>query len=519
MFFPAKKLPYFAVVNPLKKLLGQTAVYGVSTVLGRALNFLLVPFYTAVFLPEEYGIVSYLYTYVAFFNIIYLFGMETAYFRYGLKHGEEKAYQQAITVILLIASIFTVVLFGFSDQIAISLNIAGKADYIVMLALLMGVDAIAAIPLARLRYLNKAKKFAIVRIVNIFVNIGLNLFFLVLSRDIYNGDYLNGLRDIVLLYYNPDFGIGYVFLSNLLANILFFPMLWRSFAAIRLRWYSELAPKMLKYAGPLVIVGSAGMFNELIDRILLMEWLPEDRYPDKSNEAVVGIYSACYKLSIFITLVIQAFRFAAEPFFFNQSKEQDSRKTFADVLKWFTIFTGLMVVTISLFREPLGQLILRNDAYREGLFIVPVLLMANAFLGMYYNLTVWYKLSDKTMMGGVISVIGALLTLGFNILLIPVLGYAGSALTTLIAYFAMAVISYLLGRKYYPIPYQIGRISAYLLLVSLISAVSYFSWFTTIGWGVAAVEGLLILIYIAVVYYVERKELPAKLRIFHKFTS
>ncbi|MHA6246829.1 lipopolysaccharide biosynthesis protein [Pontibacter sp. CAU 1760] len=447
-----------------KKLVGQTAAYGLSSIVGRALNYLLVPLYTAVFLPEEYGVVSYLYAFVAFFNILYTYGMETAFFRFANKEGANRQalYRQVMSIIICSSAVFSGILILFSGSIAAHLGSMAYKPYVVWLAIILAVDAIVAIPFAWLRLQNKAVKFAAIKLSNILFTVGANMFFLVLCHDVYQGDYLQQLRPLVLHIYNPNFGIGYIFLINLVANALLIPMLWKEVSLFRFELNKELLQPMLVYAYPLLFMGLAGMVNEVIDRILLEEWLPESFYPNHSNMAAVGIYSACYKLSIFMTLAIQAFRYAAEPFFFSQAEDKNSPRTFAQIMKWFVIACAFIFVFISVNLEDFA-LLLRSASYREGIMVVPVLLLANLFLGVYYNLSVWFKLTDKTKYGTYISFGGAAITIIFNLLLIPVLGYMGSAIATLVCYFIMALASYLLGDRHYPIPYPVKTILGYIL--------------------------------------------------------
>lgn len=451
-----------------KKLVGQTAAYGLSSIVGRALNYLLVPVYTKAFLPEEYGVVSYLYAGVGFFNILFTYGMETAFFRFSNNPGadRDKLYNQVLSLIICSSVILSALLILFSGNIASYIGYPDQQEYIVWLAIILAIDAIVAIPFARLRLLNKAIKFASVKLANILITVAANLLFLVVFRQIYEGAYLQGLRSLVEYVYNPDFGIGYIFLINLVANAMLIPMLWREFSVFRFELNKEMLRPMLVYAYPLMFMGLAGAVNELLDRLLLKEVLPEGFYPGRSNIAAIGIYSACYKLSIFMTLAIQAFRYAAEPFFFSQAQEKDSPQAFALIMKWFVIACAFIFVFISVNMEVFAELFLRRPEYHEGLLVVPVLLLANLFLGVYYNLTVWFKLTDKTRFGTYISFGGAAITILFNLLLIPVLGYMGSAIATLICYFSMVLVCYLLGNRHYPIPYPVKTIVGYILLAT-----------------------------------------------------
>ncbi|MBC5775642.1 polysaccharide biosynthesis C-terminal domain-containing protein [Pontibacter sp. KCTC 32443] len=492
-----------------KKLVGQTAAYGLSSIVGRMLNYLLIPIYTSVFLTEEYGVVTYLYAFVGFFNVLYTYGMETAFFRFANKQGADKykIYNQVLSAILTSSVILTSILMLLSGPIADYKNFSEQEqNYILWLAAILAIDAIVAIPFAWLRLQGKAVKFASIKMANIIITVVANVFFLWFCREIYNGTFLPSLRPFITSIYDPTFGIGYIFLINLAANALLIPMLWKELRIFRLNLnFNQLRP-LLVYAYPIMLMGMAGMVNEMIDRILLEEWLPESFYPGRSNTAAVGIYGACYKLSIFMTLAIQAFRYAAEPFFFSQSEDKNSPQTFAIIMKWFVIICAAMFLFISVFRDDFGYLFLRKPEYREGLMVVPVLLLANLFLGVYYNLSVWFKLTDKTKYGTYISFAGAAITILLNLLLIPVLGYMGSAIATLVCYFSMALASYLLGNRHYPIPYPVKTIAGYILfataLVWATIAIDIENW-----WARHAFNLAVCIAFAAVVWLSERRRL------------
>ncbi|WP_187261142.1 lipopolysaccharide biosynthesis protein [Pontibacter beigongshangensis] len=452
-----------------KKLVGQTAAYGLSSIIGRVLNYLLVPVYTKAFLPEAYGVVTYLYSFVALFNVVYTYGMETAFFRFANKPGTDQhaLYNKVLSLIGSSSLLFTAILLLASGPIASFIGFPERQEYIVWLAIVLAIDAIATIPFAWLRLQNKAVKFASIKLVNILLTVGANMFFLVFCRQVYNGDYLPELRPWVVKVYDPDFGVGYIFLINLVANALQLPLLWKELRIFRFRLDAEQLKPMLRYAYPLLFMGLAGMVNEVIDRILLEYHLPENFYPNMSNMAAVGIYGACYKLSIFMSLAIQAFRYAAEPFFFSQASDKNSPQAFAQIMKWFVISCAFIFLFVSAFRHEIAQVFI-DERYHSGLVVVPILLLANLFLGVYYNLSVWFKLTDRTQFGTWISAGGAIITIMLNLLLIPVLGYVGSAWATLVCYFAMAAVSYWLGQRYHPIPYPAGRIISYVVLAALL---------------------------------------------------
>ncbi|WP_241499010.1 lipopolysaccharide biosynthesis protein [Rufibacter ruber] len=334
-----------------------------------------------------------------------------------------------------------------------------------MAGITMGVDAIVAIPFARLRLENKAARFAIIRLTNIFLVIGGNLFFLLFCRHVYNGEYLTELRPIIAAIYDPELGVGYIFLVNMVANLLFIPMLWKEFSDFRFKLSLPEMWPMLVYAFPILIMGLAGATNEMLSRLMLEDWLPEGFYEGISNEEALGIFGANYKLAIMMSLMIQAFRYSAEPFFFSQAQDKNSPATFAAVMRWFVIICALAYLGISanldIFQYFLGQ-----EAYRTGMEVVPVLLLAYLFNGVYYNLTVWFKLTDKTQYGTYITIFGAIVTVVANYLLIPVWGSMGSAVAAFLCYFTMSVVCYAIGQKYFPVPYPLKAIFGYLMLAT-----------------------------------------------------
>lgn len=460
-----------------KKLASQTAIYGVSSIVGRVLTYLLVPVYTARFEAAEYGIVTALYACVSFLNVLFTYGLETTFFRFANRPGTDRQllYNRVLSLLLVSSVLFSAVLAWQAGTLLRLLSLpSGQERYAVWLALILGLDAVAAIPFAKLRLENKARKFATIRMANIVLNVALNLFFIIVCPDILAGKYLTVLQPVVARIYDPSIGVGYVFLSNLAASAFTLLLLVRELSAFRFHLDLASLRPMLVYAYPIMLMGLAGMVNETLDRILLPAWLPQGFYPGKSSETVAGIYGACYKLSIFMSLVIQAFRYSAEPFFFAQSTEKNSPATFALVLKWFTLCCAFIFVFISLNIEDFAQVFLRRAEYREGIVVVPILLLANLFLGVYWNLSVWFKLTDKTYYGTYIGGAGAVLTIALNLLLIPVLGYVGCALATLACYFTMAAICWWLGERHFPVPYPVRRLLAWLLMASAVVAIGWF---------------------------------------------
>lgn len=446
-------------MNPLKKLVGQTAIYGLSSIVGRLLNYLLVPLYTRSFTLSEYGEVTILYAYVAFFVVILTYGMETAFFRFSQRqHNHKNVYSTSLISLLLSSSVFMFLAFYFSDSIAHAMHFSEHPEYVKYFALIIGLDAITSISFAKLRQNNQAARFAFIRLLNIFVNIGLNLFFILYCPYAIQNNLPSA--DFVLSVYNPEVGIGYIFIANLVATALTILLLLPEMLKNTWRFDAALWRKMMLYSLPLMLAGLAGIANETIDRLMLDYLLPAD-----VSKSEIGIYGAYYKLSIIMTLFVQTFRFAAEPFFFSQEKEGNAKKVYADVMKYFNIVTAFIFLGVMVYYQLVENFIGQDFHDSRGLVIVPVLLLANLFLGIYYNLSIWYKLTEKTRFGAFLSVFGAFITISANFLLIPYFGFVGSAWATLLCYFAMAVASYFLGQKHYPIPYPIARISIYLVLM------------------------------------------------------
>ena len=453
-----------------KKLASQTAIYGVSSIVGRVLNTLLTPIYTTYFAAADFGIVTGLYAYVSFLNVVFTYGLETTFFRFSSQPDVDRrqTYNRIVSLLLLSSTGMAVLLILLARPLLASLGIpAGHEQFAEWMVLTLACDAIAALPFARLRLENKARRFATVRLANIGLTMGLNLFFIVLCPAVLRGSegsWLAGLQPFVQAIYDPGLGVGYVFLANLLASACTLVLLLPQLRDFRFQWPQlPFLQPLLAYALPLMLMGLAGMVNETLDRILLPKWLPAGFYPGLSSLAAVGIYGACYKVSIFMSLVIQAFRYAAEPFFFSQSTEKNSPTTFALVLKWFTLCCAVIFVTISLNLGWVAPLFLRRPEYLSGLGVVPILLLANLFLGVYYNLSVWFKLTDKTYYGTYIGAAGAVLTIVLNFFLIPTLGYMGSAWATLACYFMMAALCWWLGERHFPVPYPVGRLLLWLL--------------------------------------------------------
>lgn len=494
------------MANPLKRLLGETALYGMSSVLGRVLNFLLVPLYTQLLPEGDYGIVTDLYAYVAFFLVIYTYGMETAYFRHATKQpvNATRYFRAATTSILLTSLLFSAVLWWQAPALVGFLDYPGREEFVYWLVLVLAIDAITAIPFARLRLLSKARTFASVKLLGIATNIGLNLFFIVLCPQVHSGDTATFLQPLVEAVYTPGWDVEYVFLSNLIANALMLLLLLPSLRSFRpeLRW-AYLRP-MLVYAYPLLFMGMAGVTNEMMSRAFLKQLMPEGFYPKYTNQEALGIFGACYKLAVFMNLAVQAFRYAAEPFFFGRAADKNSPKLFAQVMHGFLLLGCLMMLGLTVNLDWIAPLLLRQPAYLEALHVVPMLLLGNLFLGIYFNLSVWFKLTDQTYFGTGIAVGGALLTVVLNVLLIPRFGYEGATLVTVIVYASMTVANYFLGQKHFPIPYLVQRGMLYLVITLALSFGLYYGAPTLAFWPKFLLGNVGFLALLAIIWKYER---------------
>jgi len=444
--------PLKAKVINLKKLASETVIYGLSSIIGRTVNFLLVPLYTYVFAKQEYGVVVELYAWVAMLMVVFSYRLETAFFRFGTdKENRESAFSTALISILSSTLFFVGLLIFFSEFITTNiLNYSADLSiYVSMFALVLGFDVLAEIPFARLRLESRPFRFAAIKLTNIGLNVGLNLFFILLCPWILEQGSETFGYAFIEKYYKTDFGVGYVFLSNLIASAVTILLLLPEF--LRTTWLFDKAlwKKMFLYSSPLILAGLAGIVNEVLDRQLLKYFLPGN---SEENLAQIGIYGACYKLAMLLSLFTQAFRYAAEPFFFSQAKNKEAKLLYAEVGKYFAIFGLLGFLVITLYLEFFQYFV--GEEYRVGLSIVPVLLLANLFYG------------------GYIMSIGTVITIVLNVLFIPTYGYMASACATLICYFSVTAISYYYGQKYYPVDYDLKRIFGYTAVAILLYLIS-----------------------------------------------
>lgn len=484
--------------NPIKKLLGQTAVYGLTVIVSRMLNFLLLPLYVYVFEDtQDYGVISILYAWVAFLIVLLPFGMETTFFKFFSDNEDDKdrVFQNSFLTVIGINVVFFLIVLLCNQSFATWMLLPDHRIYVILLAAIVCLDAIAALPLAKLRSENRPKDFAKIQVTSILVNIVLNLILLL------------GFFDKA----NPEQGIIFILVANLLSSLVKPLMVYKDFLNLKFVLDFTLIKEMLWYALPLVIAGFAGIVNETIDRIMLNQILYDSHIelhhssPQQAleySQSQVGIYSANYKLAMLVTILLQAYRYAAEPFFFSNAKNQDRNKLYAKVMNYFIAAVCLVFLLVSLNIQ-IFKYFIPNENYWDGLTVVPILLLANVFLGIYFNQSIWYKLSGQTKFGAFISIGGAVLTIGINLIFIPIYGFWASAWATLIVYAAQMVASYLLGQKYYPIKYNLRKFALYLGLALVLFGILKL---------IALEEGILqffihnfiILLFIAVVYIMEK---------------
>lgn len=476
-----------SISSKIRQLAGQTMLYGLGNMLPRLLNFLLIrPQITAFNDPEKFGVLTNILSFTALLNIVYSFGMETAFFRFASKPGADakRVFNIAQTVVTGLSLLLTVLLFLSTDFLTDLMEVPQKSLIVYMIFILL-VDNLTIIPFARLRLENKALLFALYKIINVLVLVGLNLYFL-------------------YIIYDPAVGAGYVLIANLIANCfyLFF------FAKDLFRWRpvfdKELSYAMFSYAYPVMLTGLAAMMNEFFSRGLLTKLLPPGFYPGRTSQYALGVFGACYKFSVLMNLGIQAFRMGAEPFFFSQAKEKNSPRLFALINHYFIIAGCVLMLAVALNTDLLCLLFIPQKEYWEGLSIVPPLLLGYLFLGVYYNFTVWFKLTDKTYFGTYITVGGAVLTVVLNYLFIPLWGYSGSSWATPIVYGAMMAACYWLGQKYYPIPYFVFSGMVYItlsfLLIYIVKTIPFSNAVCSASFSVAV-----ILLFAATAWMVERK--------------
>lgn len=449
----------------LKTLYKQTFIYGLATVVPKMLSFLLVRLHTDKAVLEnvaDYGDVSLIFAYFVLFNVLLAYGMETAFFRFLNSEQKKKSVLSTSAISLVLTSILVLVIgYFFRDQVSRITHI--DTDYIVLVLWILFFDALVIIPFAYLRAMGKPIKYTVLKLLNVVLNLGLNVVLLLFLKSWAESS------TFWTTFYRPNFEVHYIFIANLVASGVTFLTLISFYFKLNYNFDAKLWKQMLRYAFPVLIAGIAFSINETFDRILLERLLPDNLAKD-----AIGTYSACYKLALFMMLFATAYRLGIEPFFFSNAKAKDAKANYAKILEFFVIFGALILLTVVVFVDTLKLILIPNEAYWEAMTVVPILLLAYLFLGVYHNLSVWYKITDRTKFGAYISIFGALITLLINTIFIPKFGYMASAIATLFAYTAMALTSYILGKKYYSIPYNLKKMGLYLALSIILSALSFY---------------------------------------------
>lgn len=481
-------------MSTFKRFFRDTLIYGIAAVLPKAINVLLVRLHTSSLTPSEYSVNTSFYVWAAYFNIVLTYGMETAFFRFfNSEKSKGKVVSTAFISILTTSFFALILLLQFRNSISSKLGFSNP-DYFTLLIWISILDTLVVIPFAYLRVSGLSKKYTLYRLLNISIYTLLNLFFLwYLPKNINFKFMLSSIS------YDPNYKEGYIFISNLIASGLTFICIIPLILKFKISFDSRILKKMLGYSWPILVAGLAYTTNENLDKLILEDWLGKD---------IMGAYAGSYKIGVIMSLFIMAFRLGAEPFFFNQAAKENARTTYAIILKWFVIIGALFVLFIVGYLDFIAALFIANTAYYKALSIVPIILIANLFLGIYNNLSIWYKLTDKTRYGMYISVLGAIITVAMLYLLIPKIGFMGAAWATLTAYGSMLVLSYVLGQKHYPVPYDIKRIGIYLISSIGMSSLSiiYFK-------GEFIVNTVFLALFLVLIYTLERKDIQRMLKL------
>ena len=449
-------------MSALKKLAGETVIYGVSSIVGRFLNLFLTPLYTYTFLPGTFGILSNILAYVTFFQVVLTYGMETSYFRFASQsENKDKVFTTSMVSLGITSVSFILLILVFSRNISEWIDYQGHPEYIIWMGITVALDALCSIPFAKLRLQSRPVKFAFLKFVNIALSIFLNVFWIYVCPKLLHSN----PNSFVQYLYNPKIGIGYAFISYLVAAAVTLLFFVPDLKIKKSNFDGVLLRKMLRYGWPILVIGIAGMVNLQIDKILLPKLLVGSDDPI----SVLGIYSACSKLAILMTLFIQAFRFSFEPFLFSHYKNEDSKKIYAVIMKYFVILGLMIFLGVLFYMDILKYFIGSNGSkYHEGLKVVPWLLMGNLLLGIFYTQSLWYKLTDQTHFGARFAIVGAIITIALNVLFIPVYGYMACGYAFFVASLTMTVTSYFVGQKYFPVKYDLKRIGAYFLVAMVL---------------------------------------------------
>ena len=501
-------------MSSIKKLAGQTLWYGVPTIASRFLGYLMnmaLPFFVAM--PEKTADLVQVYTLIPFLNVLFSYGMETAYFRFSQTHDREKLYSTLSLSLLCSTIFFSILLLLSQNWLVNAADLTRHPDYVLWMIAIIAVDNLNTLPFAKLRQENRPRRYAAARVGGIVINISIVIFFLGVAPGIVQRDPDGWFS----LFYSKDFGLGYYLVGNLCGSLFTLLLLSKEIKQVQFVFDSKLWKEVMHYSMPLIIVGLGGMVNDVLSRLIYRHVVD---LPQQQADHELGIFANIFRIALLVTIMIQAFRMAAEPFFFNQSKNENAQKTYARVMKFFVIACCFMFLFIGLFLDVFKWIFtnLANPRWAEGLEVVPLLALGNIFLGIYYNLSVWYKLTNKNKYGALITIGGAAITIVLNILLIPVLHYAGAALATFACYLFMMICSYKLGQKHYPVPYAVKKLVSYIAFVMLIYLVhlGLVKWISPSLWFSIS-SGILLLGFFAwFVTKIEAKEM-VKLPVIGKY--
>lgn len=484
----------------MKRLVKETAVYGLSSMVGRFLNWMLVPMYVRVLAGTgDYGVVTNLYGWTALLLVILTYGMETGFFRFVNKKEEQepmRIYSSVLYCLLVTSLLFSVLVFAFLPFISAGLGYSDHPEYIGMMAGIVAVDAFCCIPFAYLRYKGKAWRFAGIKLFSIFLNIALNIFFLIICPWLYVH-----FPEMISWFYVPDYGVGYVFVANVFTT--FFTLLFLIpdiLPGIREKVNWTILKQILHYSFPILILGIAGIFNQTADKILFPFLFEDKAY---ANEQL-GIYGACFKIAVVMVMFIQAFRYAYEPFIFAKNKSDDNRKAYSEAMKYFIIFALFIFLGVMFYIDILKYFV--GPAYYPGLRVVPIVMLGELFFGIYFNLSLWYKLIDQTQWGAYFSTIGCVATVSIILLFGPTYGYMACAWASFFCNLLMMLLSYFLGQKKYPIDYDLKSVFVY----SLLTVVLYIA-----GMGLSIESEVLRLVYRTIllgvfVVFTVKRDLPLR---------
>ena len=489
----------------MKILAKETAIYGVSSIVGKFLNWMLVPLYTYVLQQQsDYGIVTNLYAWTALLLVILTYGMETGFFRFINKEGENPrtVYTTSLITLFTTSLLFALACILWQAPIASLIGYPSHSEFIAILGVTVAIDAFASIPFAYLRYKKRPLQFAALKLLFVFLNIALNLFFLVLCPKIQDWS-------IISSWYDPNYGVGYVFVANILATgiqtLFLIPAVAEGFKGSKsskgiFSW--DLLGQLLKYSLPLLVLGVCGIMNQTLDRILF-----PFLYTGEDAQTQLGIYGACFKVAMVMMMFTQAFRYAYEPFVFAKHKDRESVAAYADAMKYYIIFSYMILLGMIVYLDLLKFIV--APSYWEGLRIVPIVLWTYIFQGVYFNLSFWYKLTDKTQWGAYFSLLGVAITFGLQVVLVPRIGYMASALSSTVCYMVIMLLSYLVGRRHLTIPYDLRRIGIYTLVILTLLAVYYLlaHLLPMNDWIKMGIGTILLIIYCGIFYRLDGKTL------------